>query len=228
MSDLTNAMKYHQESLKMNEKCLLIGHNSIGSSLNHIAHTLTNQGKYNEALNYFKTSLKIQHNMFPNGHISTVKTLSKIGYIYYLKKDYNLAFDYFSKCMTMRETLFADIHDVTLISTLTYVSLVLTKQQQNSDSLIYSMHALNLSKTLLPIGHEHITDCYTNIGIVYRKKGDYIKAFEYFEKAAQNNNAKPMQPTPIRLARIYDNMDICLCCQSDDEHGLNYRMAADK
>ncbi|CAF2781028.1 unnamed protein product [Rotaria sp. Silwood2] len=226
IGDLTNAMKYHQESLKMNEKCLPIGHYNIGSSLNHIAHAFTNQGKYDDALNYYMASLKIKETVFPNGHISIVKTLSKIGYTYYLKKDYNLAFNYPQKCMTMRENLFSDIHDINLVSALEYFSLVLIKQQKYDDALTYLMHPLHLAQTLLPFGHEDITDCSTNIGIVYREMGDYIKAFEYFEKASNNDNINPTKPSPIRLARNYENMGICLYDHGDDENGLKYRMKA--
>ncbi|CAF1300973.1 unnamed protein product [Rotaria sordida] len=226
LGDFVNAMKYHQKSLKMNEKCLPIGHDSIGSSFNHLAHVLTNQGKYDEALDYYIASLKNKENVFPNGHISIVKILSKIGYIYYLKKDYNFAFDYLEKSMKMRENLFSDIHDVNLLSTLTYFGLVLIKQHKYDDALIYSKRAFDLAKILLPIGHEDMTDCLTNIGIIYREMGNYSEAFEYFKKAHENEDVNPTKPSFIRLARNYDNMGMCLYQQGNDETGLKYRMKA--
>lgn len=67
-----------------------------------------------------------------------------------------------------------------------------------------------------------MTDCLTNIAIVYREMKDYNKSLEYFEKALKNEEQNHVKPHLIRLARNYENMGICLCDQGNDKIGLEY------
>ena len=226
--DLSSAMIYNEKSLKINETCLPVGHDYIGSSFQHIATVLINQGKYDQALDYYDRSLKNKEHIFPNGHLSIVKILCKTGYVYYLKRDYDLALDYLTKAMKMREILFSDVNDISLMYTFTYFGLVFVKQQKLDDALLYFTRAFDLAQILLPTGHEDITDCLTNIGISYRDMKKFDKAFEYFEKAGENEEQNCIKPNLIRLARIHDNMGICLCDQGIEKVGLDYRMKAVK
>ncbi|UJR08021.1 hypothetical protein I4U23_012299 [Adineta vaga] len=224
--DLNNAMLYHEESLKMNKHCLPIEHDLIGSNFHHIATIYTNQGRYNDALCYYNRSLHIKQRIFPNGHLSIVKILNKIGYIYYLQKDYDQALNYLNRSLQMREHFFSDINDISLLHNLTYIGLVLTKQQKLLEALASLTRAETLAKNLLPVGHEDMTDCLTNMAILYREMKDYSKASEYFDKASQNEEQNCIKPNLIRLARIYDNLGICLCYQDNDKTGIAYRMKA--
>ncbi|CAF1233360.1 unnamed protein product [Rotaria sordida] len=227
MDQLDTSLEYQYKSLEMNEKCLPPQHENIALCLYRIALVLTNKGKYDDALDYHIRALKIRESIFPNGHIKISNALNNIGFVYYSKKDYVLTLDYLKKSLEMRERLMPNINDAGLLNTLTYFGLTYTKLREHNDALMYHTRALKVSQSLFHIGHGKITDCLTNIGIAFRELKDYKHAFEYFEKASKNEELNTTKPNLFKLARIYDNMGICLCSQDDDmSNGLSYRMKA--
>lgn len=223
---LNAALEYYQRSQKIIEKSLPAEHEDFAACLNRIALVLTSQGQYNEALNIYQRVLKIREKNFPHGHLNITAALGGIGYIYCLLKNYNRALEYLQKALNLRETLFTDINDTGLVYILSNLGLVFLRIHQYDSNLFYNERALQVARVIFPVGHPKLTDCLISVGISFREIKDYPNAMEYFERASRNTEENTNQPNQIGLARIYDNMGVCIFNQGDEDTGLKYRIKA--
>ena len=79
-------------------------------------------------------------------------------------------------------------------------------QGEYKEAITLYEKSLEIYKKILPPNHCGFANCYTNVGIVYRKMGEHSKALSYFEKALAISQ-KTLPPNHPDLKMYRKNLD---------------------
>jgi serine phosphatase RsbU (regulator of sigma subunit)/tetratricopeptide (TPR) repeat protein len=173
IGDTIKAIELNKKSLELYAK----NNNKYGIATTNLwlGFIAKNKGKYNEALEYFNISLAIQNEI--KDVFGIASTYNNIGIIYQYLGEEARALDYFEKSLAIRES----INDRQGISfTLVNIAHIQFKNNQTEKALQKGLRAYEISKELGFI--DNIERSAGLLKKIYKKQGDYKKAFQYFEE----------------------------------------------
>jgi len=173
IGDTIKAIELNKKSLELYAK----NNNKYGIATTNLwlGFIAKNKGKYNEALDYFNTSLAIQNEIGDVAGIAS--TYNNIGIIYQYLGEEARALDYFEKSLDIRESIM-DLQGISF--TLVNIAYIQFKNNQTEKALQKGLRAYEISKEL-----GYIDNIEKSAGLlkkIYKKQGDYKKAFQYFEE----------------------------------------------
>ena len=149
----------------------------IGSGYNNIGSVLADEKKYDSALYYFLKAQPIYKEaglLYEEG-----MTLNNIGSMYQFKKDKSRALSYFEQGLESSKQAEASEG---IASSYCYLADIWFELNNLEKAQQYAVNALDLGKDMgTP---EIISKAAFQLSRIYKLKGDYKKAFEWFEKAA--------------------------------------------
>ena len=159
--------------------------NLITDILRGIGHVYQKKGEYQKSLDYLLKALNMEEER--KNKVGIASYIADIGIAYFAKGDYNNALDYYFKALKMGQDIGNEnrVAAMTGCIGLTYKELAslspedtLKKKEYINKSLDYLNKALKKSED---VGNKYGASMWLgHIGNVYRIKGDYTKAEEYY------------------------------------------------
>lgn len=197
------AFKVYYNTLKLAEKNNLIKEQA-GLSKN-LGVVLFNLNNIDDALKYYLNSLKLFQKLNNTSEISAVYV--NIGNCYNKKTDLNNTLKYYN----LAEKFALSVNDSVQLAKIygNKGSVFLDLKKDTTSALIYMLNALKIKK----LYNSDINDLifqYTQIGTIYQKKKDYLKAKKYidiaFQMASQNNNNFELNEIYSQYAQIFEGL----------------------
>ncbi|MFH1319557.1 MAG: tetratricopeptide repeat protein [Bacteroidota bacterium] len=237
------ALKYGMEALELAKELLenstsqdeiAINKKGVATSLNNIGVVHDYQGNYDDALNYYLQAQKINEEL--NDRISIATSLNNIGVIYYYLGNDQSAIDSYLQALEIRKELSKSPDPVVALAakqgvagSLNNIGLVylnrgsITRNSDDYDKAIdYFMQSLEIKEELedspdeavAKAGKQGIARSLSNIGMVYKYRGDlsgnpddYEKVVQYYldglEKFEELGDKKGMVINMINIGEVY-------------------------
>ena len=186
--NISMALECHLKSLKMQEE--IQNKSGIANSLSNLGGIYHTKGNIPLALEYYQRSIKLWEELnYVNG---LLRALNNLGVIYNKQGDFLKALEYFTKCLK----IMGEINDkVGVARALNNIGAI---YEANGDPLCKETRelcfqagqnsALEYYKKGLSLREEMgdklgIARSLSNIGSIYKTKGDYDEALNYFNKS---------------------------------------------
>jgi serine phosphatase RsbU (regulator of sigma subunit) len=193
------AIKYHRKSLLIAKE--LNDSSSMSSSYNNLGISYRNLSKYDSSLFYYEKSLLIKKMLKDERGIA--RSFTNIGQLYFFKKDYRKALKYNIDALAIERK----INNKRGICE-SYINIgegYLKIEDLNSASF-YLDRGFVMAKELGAI--ETIVSALEGLAAISAKKGDYKKAFHYFQDYSLYKDSLLNEETNRQIAKldaIYEN-----------------------
>ncbi len=182
-------------------------------TIKRIAEIYFETKKFKKSLDYFDKLLKIQE----KESIKRSYTLLKVGQIYYEWGFFEKAIEKFLLSLKMTQE-FGEIKKS--IKTLNYIAFSHIKSKkgdQINSALVYQNQALSIAEELND--KKEISDCQSNLGIIYSIKKEFEEALKYLDKAFK---IKTEIDDSIGLAKINENFGDVFTGKKNLERAFDY------
>lgn len=170
-SDPVKAIGFTSEALNLAQS--INDKKGLAASYNNLGVAYKSQGALDRSLENYLTALRIYEEIQNQDGIATIK--NNIGTIYSIKKDQTQAMKYYEEALQQ----FTTLNDKEkMIGALNNLGNLHSELQLYDQSLKYYSQASELSQQL---GKSN-SDLPINMGNVYYKQGNYLKAIQYYEQ----------------------------------------------
>ncbi len=193
--DYNQAIKYFEQSYEIDKK--LGNKTGVAKSLNNMGIIYRNQGNYRMALDCYMRSQKINESVSDSS--GTANCLNNIGIIYIDQREFDQAIICFEQSLKIRKAIKDQKGIATSYNNLGWIKdeqgleakktgNVILANQLFDEAMKYHQASLKIElESGFPSG---ITSSYTNIGKVYKDKGDLNKALEFYLKGLEAGKEK--------------------------------------
>ncbi len=202
--DYSKALDYYFKALKMKEE--MGAKNLTASTLCNIGVIYMKQADYSKALDYYFRALKIAEELGEKNYMTMV--LGNIGIVYSEQADYPKALDYSFRTLKLTQELEDKFG---MATTLGNIGSLYTKQNKLSEADKYLHDALKLATEIKAL--DLIKDDNNYLSELYKKKGDWKKAYEYHihylaARDSINNEEKVKKQTQLEMNYEFDKKEV--------------------
>lgn len=207
----TEALTYHEKSLKLFEKALPANYWGLASSNNSIGEVYGNMGKHSKALSYYRKTLEILKQNLLSTHPNLASLYNNIGGTYANIGEYSKALSCYEKALEIFQKTLSANHP-TLASFYNNIGEVSRNMGEYSRANLYYERALEIFQKTLPTNHPLLATSYNNIGAMYYNVGDHSKAILHYEKVLEIQQKTLPGDHPdlgksyLNIGLVYDNM----------------------
>ncbi|UYP47110.1 Photosystem I assembly protein Ycf3 [Candidatus Lokiarchaeum ossiferum] len=182
--------KYH-ESLLIFEKL----QNNIGTSLvlNHLGSLDLNLGQFDDAMIHFRKSVGIREEL--EQHALLIPVLNNVGEVYRIWGEIDTALTYYQRSLKIQQEY--DEEKRKLVHELQGFEWVLEP---------WSYGTINIIKAL----ENHKAILLFNLGLIYQSKGDFSRAFSYFQQSLEID--KQVEDNQVTVETLFQL--IFLACEN--------------
>jgi tetratricopeptide (TPR) repeat protein len=216
----TEAITYHEKSLKIRQKTLPENHPYLAASYNNIGLVYYNMGEYSKALSYYEKSLEICQKTLPANHPDLANFYNNIGLVYSKMGEYSKALSSHERALEIFEKTLPENHP-SLATSYNNIGWVYSDMGEYSKALSSHEKALEIFEKTLPENHPSLATSYNNIGDVYDNMGEYSKALSYYEKALEICQ-KTLPANHPYLATSYNNIGLVYYNMGEYSKALSY------
>jgi tetratricopeptide (TPR) repeat protein len=223
--NLTKALKYHNESLKMRRAIYgNMNHPEIASSLNNIGSVYYFKNEYDEALKYHNESLEMRRAIYGTTNQSDIaSSLNNIGSVYYFKNEYDEALKYHNESLKMRRAIYGTTNHPDIANSLNNIGLVYYSENEYDEALKYHKESFEMRRTIYgSINHSDIADSLNNIGSVYYFKNEYDEALKYYNKSLDMRRTIYGTTNHPDIAKTLNSIGVVYKYKNDFDESLKY------
>ena len=151
-------------------------------TLNDLALTYLDQGKYSEAEGLFERALAIREKVFGSGHPFVAQTLNNLGRVHAAQRKYSEAEELFKRALAIREQTLGEGHPFVATSLASLANLYRDQGKYSEAEELYK-RALVIGEKALGASHPGAAWGLNNLAILYQARGDSESALAYSRKA---------------------------------------------
>jgi CHAT domain-containing protein/lipopolysaccharide biosynthesis regulator YciM len=184
-------LHYLKKSLNIKEK--LFDENSIelARSYSYITSFYLSMNEYEKALKYNDKSLKIREKVLGKHNKNFLGEYNNKAYLYHMIGENEKALMY------LRKTLEWDTYELVINETYEYFAKIYMSMKKYKKALNYYMKIVENKQRVKSV---MVATTYMDIGVLYKKKGDYASALKYFKKAEETSHDNAFQ---MQIANVY-------------------------
>ena len=220
----SNALKYYQMALDIQERVLDKEHPNTASLYNNIGIVYSILGDYNKALDYHRLALGIWEEVLGKEHPKAAVSYMEIGNVYLDLGKYDKALIYFKQALDINVKILGKKHPDTAGSFMG-IGSVYYYLGDYGKALEYFKQSLDIQEKILGKGHSDTAASYNNIGSLYQKIRKYDKALEYHQQAL-NIQEKVLGKEHPSTATSYNNIGNVYADLSDYGKALEFHLQA--
>lgn len=192
INDNDNAIESYLKAIEYRKQC---GDKyGLAKSLNNLGFLYQRKAEYTKSTDCYLQSLKIVEDLHDTIQIS--KALNNLGQVYLIQVDtinnkanqynFNKAINYFNKAFSYKQILNDSIGMGLIYSNIGLLYDKTYHPKKKNDSIFeiaIKYHKLSLNLFEKINNQKYIAACYTNLGISYAKKRDYVQALKFNNKS---------------------------------------------
>lgn len=169
-------------------------------------------GAYSESMNLTLRALDIinKNEIVASAYIASA--YATIGVVYYGMGDIKLSEEYLRKALAINKKIYGNCHPE-IAKNLNNIGVLLIEKDTTMAINCFT-EAIGICTFLYGNVYPFLTNCYINLGRVYKKEGDIKKAIEYYEKSL-SLSIYLYGETHQSLSTTYDVLGVAYCECSD-------------
>ncbi len=205
MGDTLNAMNFYNRCLTICQDMYGEKHRKTASAYHNLGAFFVQTCRYDSALEYFQKSNEIYFGLNDTLSEGIASNYEGMAVAFKNLSKYDTAFYFINRAIEIDQILFGENHPYLANNYYNLGSLYLDKTNNYDEALRNFNLATNINIETLGEHHPDVGMCYNSIGLVYKKKADYEKAKEYFEKAL-DTYSKVFEDDHYHFIAVYHNM----------------------
>lgn len=216
-SKLTEALAYQDKALKIRQKLYGEKSSQAAQTLRNMGYTCLEGSKTDKAIAYFGQALKIHQSIFGDNNHETAASYAGLASAYAEKPNYPEAEKLMLKAVQIQ--LQTEGQSVPLAANMSKLGIIYAEQGDFDNSVLCLEKALQIDEAVIGTrNHPEIATDYLNIGVLYLRKDNHIRAAEYFAEAIKIQ-AFTLTEEDTRLAYSYNLLGLVLLAE------INYKDA---
>ena len=205
MGDTLNALNFYNRCLTICQDMYGERHRKTASAYHNLGAFFVQTCRYDSALEYFQKSNEIFFGLNDTISEGMASNYEGMAVVFKDLSKYDTAFYCINRAIEINQILFGKSHPYLANNYCNLGSLYLDKTNNYDEALRNFNLATDINKETLGEHHPDVGMCYNSIGLVYKKKADYEKAKEYFEKAL-DTYSKVFEDDHYHFIAVYHNM----------------------
>lgn len=198
-NDMNGALRHSLQALSLYKVCRMP--HEVSGILNNLGILHAQMGNWDEAIKHFREALRTESGS--NDKTSIGNELNNIGVFFIYKRDLDSAEYYLRAAMKMRE----EAKDNLGICG-SYNNLALLAVERNNLAEALRLADIAYTKAVEVKSQKDQLEVLNTFYEVYRRKGDYKSALEYFTRRAELRKKSDVEANNRRLADIQSSIEI--------------------
>lgn len=186
-SDYNSAIDFYNISLSINKELFGEKYKETANCYSNIGMVYGAKGDHVSAIKYYNNALKIFKELNKEENLQTASCYFSIGVENYYSGNYEEAFNNYTKALEIRKKISGE-YDYDVVNTIINIASVYSECQIFDDALdLFEQAEKILNGLNANYYSSYYAILYNQKGSLYYNKSDFVKAFDYWQKALEIN-----------------------------------------